>query len=347
MKTYTSQRLNYEAWAKTAGVALTSIADSDWPAFLQTVAATKQTANVLAFAPELHDLPHTSEVVVSEPPEGVFLAVRHPSRRPGPEPVRRILVLTAWDEVFVDILQRVNRLPDGFYTVHRLPMTQWESFGTHLWNYDLGITFVVQDSAVHRLLKKQWLRLVGFGDLDMNRLFMVFPRFRREKEDPRTWFPIEESRMAYRVEEPWHVIYARPSVVALGKRVGRAETFLSRPLFASPEDHEDGWRCVGRPDLRNRRQCEATHGARLARGYWDKPCMTDTDCPFYRAERGRGGCSKGYCEFPIGVERLGFRRYSDEPPFQPFCRQCGISPPTPTCCATTNHPDYVFPGEKM
>lgn len=68
--------------------------------------------------------------------------------------------------------------------------------------------------------------------------------------------------------------------------------------------------------------CQTTHGVALdyatpelclkGGGTWDRPCKLDTECPFYDARRGRGGCDKGgHCEMPLGVDRKSFRHAGD------------------------------------
>jgi hypothetical protein len=43
-------------------------------------------------------------------------------------------------------------------------------------------------------------------------------------------------------------------------------------------------------------------------GTWDRPCVTDTDCPYYDPRRARGGCSRsGFCKFPLGAKVLSYR----------------------------------------
>ena len=65
--------------------------------------------------------------------------------------------------------------------------------------------------------------------------------------------------------------------------------------------------------------CQNVHGVALAAataqacleagGTWDRPCETDTECPYYDARRGRGGCDRGgFCEMPLGVDRVSFRQ---------------------------------------
>lgn len=74
-------------------------------------------------------------------------------------------------------------------------------------------------------------------------------------------------------------------------------------------------------------------GARLAAtaaecyaagGVWDRPCAVDTECPHFDARTGRGGCSEGTCEMPLGVGNLSFR--VADPGTPPLCRGDGASP---------------------
>lgn len=48
--------------------------------------------------------------------------------------------------------------------------------------------------------------------------------------------------------------------------------------------------------------------AECPNGSWDKACEANDECPFFRASDSRGGCVAGFCEMPIGVRRIGFRR---------------------------------------
>lgn len=70
--------------------------------------------------------------------------------------------------------------------------------------------------------------------------------------------------------------------------------------------------------------------------------------PFYQANKRysnkRGGClTFGMCELPVGVKRIGFRKYSTESPYQPVCHGC-IS--DPNCCSRQGQPDYAFPNDR-
>ena len=73
---------------------------------------------------------------------------------------------------------------------------------------------------------------------------------------------------------------------------------------------------------------------------WDKPCVRDTECPFYQKNTNyknyRGGCNNGYCELPLGVKQVAFRFFEGEP----FCHGCPVE--NPSCCDTQKSPDYAF-----
>jgi hypothetical protein len=85
-----------------------------------------------------------------------------------------------------------------------------------------------------------------------------------------------------------------------------------------------GWHVsAGKPTVEHARgRCQGEFGTALDRatpelcvkdgGTWDRPCEVDTECPFYDARRGRGGCTDGgFCEMPLGVDRRSFRLPSD------------------------------------
>ena len=84
-------------------------------------------------------------------------------------------------------------------------------------------------------------------------------------------------------------------------------------------------------------------------GIWDKPCLSDDECPFYMANKNypneRGGCVNGSCEFHINMERKGFRYFAEDK--VPFCYNCPDS--KLDCCDEQQKnntlmvsPDYIF-----
>lgn len=87
-------------------------------------------------------------------------------------------------------------------------------------------------------------------------------------------------------------------------------------------------------------------------GTWDAPCVTDNDCPFYRANRNydnnRGGClSTGQCEFPLGMVAKSPRKVAD--PSAGLCHNCSKAHDW-SCCVEQKQrrndfmesPDYAY-----
>lgn len=103
-------------------------------------------------------------------------------------------------------------------------------------------------------------------------------------------------------------------------------------------------RCATHPDRKTKAQCESARGPigeAQPRGTWDRPCVWDSDCPFYQKNQTyfnhRGGCMEGgYCEMPVGVRRASFRKYEGEP----SCHGCPEA--GGRCCAKQKSPDYAF-----
>lgn len=77
--------------------------------------------------------------------------------------------------------------------------------------------------------------------------------------------------------------------------------------------------CYNRPRELTRGACEARGGV------WDRPCTRDHECPYFSADA-RGGCVRGFCEMPLGVNNIAFT----VPEGRPVCRSC--PPEDPRCC---------------
>jgi hypothetical protein len=82
---------------------------------------------------------------------------------------------------------------------------------------------------------------------------------------------------------------------------------------------------------------------------WDKRCVADEDCPYYKANtnypNNRGGCiNGGFCEFPVGVKRLGFTKYNDKNLNKPLCYNCNDEVAGANADAKKK-PDYVFEND--
>ena len=105
----------------------------------------------------------------------------------------------------------------------------------------------------------------------------------------------------------------------------------------APIDNPAAYKCVGKPDMINREQCDR------GGGIWDRPCVKNDECPFYQANTTyrnyRGGCIDGSCEMPLGVQRIAFRGHGAKD--AAICHGCPIG--NPLCCSEQVRPDYAFP----
>ena len=83
---------------------------------------------------------------------------------------------------------------------------------------------------------------------------------------------------------------------------------------------------------------------------WDSPCVEDEECPFYLKNKNypntRGGCVNGYCEFPIGLKRISYKKYYDVINENNYPRCEGCDDDNIFCCDEqgADHDNYVGPN---
>ena len=125
--------------------------------------------------------------------------------------------------------------------------------------------------------------------------------------------------------------------------------------------------CYGNSEIKGKFECDSYYNIdgtpKTYYSLWDKRCAVNEDCPYYKANtnypNNRGGCiNGGFCEFPVGVKRLGFTKYSDKNLNKPLCYNCDDEVAgTDTVDATAatakdvagtdakKKPDYVFEND--
>ena len=135
------------------------------------------------------------------------------------------------------------------------------------------------------------------------------------------------------------------------------EIAILKNYYKQLDSRFDQSHCIGKL-AESKAECETDqvrYGKVERAGIWDTPCKKDTDCPFFKANKNYpneyGSCSKGYCEFPLGIVPLGYRVYSKE--VSPLCYNCK-NPDSFNCCKEQENrkkypnlksPDYIFPGD--
>lgn len=133
---------------------------------------------------------------------------------------------------------------------------------------------------------------------------------------------------------------------------GKGKTILRRRhADGQPRDpdKDDKFFCVTDRSIKFRDECLSTtdrYGKAKSRvDVWDAPCVISEECPFYQRNRNyknyRGGCVDGYCEMPLGVQRVGFKHYVG----RAICHDCPLD--TLDCCKDQARPDYAFPRDEF
>jgi hypothetical protein len=117
---------------------------------------------------------------------------------------------------------------------------------------------------------------------------------------------------------------------------------------------ERNYKCFGKIEF-TKKECEAETdliGNRVKPGVWDRRCVANEDCPFYKANKNYpnnfGKCSdNGYCELPKGLIPVGYRNY--EKNSLPNCYNCldkkNGKRIVDKCCSKQKNPDYMFEND--
>ncbi len=105
------------------------------------------------------------------------------------------------------------------------------------------------------------------------------------------------------------------------------------------------YKCYGKEAI-NEIECETGD----KKGVWDKDCLNDYECPFFKSNKNYpnnyGGCKNGKCELPLGITSISPHKYTNID--KAVCYNCleGIN-----CCSDQNDkskypklksPDYKF-----
>jgi hypothetical protein len=116
--------------------------------------------------------------------------------------------------------------------------------------------------------------------------------------------------------------------------------YVARITSDLKTEYDGNEECFGNPNIMNKVICEKS-------GFvWDARCKHNSECPFFDSKRGTGGCNLGYCEVPLGVERVAFKQYEYESNNKgAFCHGCK-NKESPHCCKDQKNPQYAFAGDK-
>lgn len=132
--------------------------------------------------------------------------------------------------------------------------------------------------------------------------------------------------------------------VSDGQVLRKVDDVNMQKLPGREDPNDPRFKCFGDPTIQNKTACESPFDeqgrVKPFQTYWDRPCETNRECPFYQANKHypnyRGGCNDGFCEMPIGVKRRAYRLY--DATSNPLCHGCGLL--DDKCCEMSK--DYAF-----
>jgi len=234
--------------------------------------------------------------------------------------------------------------------------------------FDYLFTYVVLDSNYMNFIKEQKYFINGLDDVDINRIKAFYPFIEEYYGNIRQLFNKDETDKKYDV-----YLSNKYSLIPKMKMdiVRNVENFITR--LEMPSDYLENvdrnydnskdnnsskvkYGCYGNEKINNKFACDSLYNYDgTQKNYfskWDKKCSTNDDCPYYKSNKNypneRGGCKNGYCEFPVGIQRIGFTKYVDHNVNSPLCYDC-IDTTDYNCCSTIKKPndnkDYVFEND--
>lgn len=295
---------------------------------------------------------------VTQGPKGYFFALYDPVNALHVDcsfnlQNKRVGFLDRSDVHFIKAIVQGYRMKSPV-EIRQIPMKQWDNLENALKYFDVIITYIIPNSDMHRILQMQNIGVMGFKNLDIDRIRLFYPFVKMDSvkiTDALNNVPGSALKIAHD-NNSTELPYMNMSVMLLKGRY--TEKFQGNFSIELSEDAIDpSYRCFGDLNIEQKALCNSPNDVigmpKRRQTFWDRPCVRDEDCPFFNANKNypnkRGGCLKGgVCEMPIGVKRIAYRMYENKGQYAPFCYGCE-SPTDPNCCAKQYIPDYAFPND--
>ena len=195
---------------------------------------------------------------------------------------------------------------------------------------DMVLTYIIPKSPFHRLLQSQYMSVMGFKTLDIERLKIFMPEIGIEEIKLKTlFFDIggtaaavmdreNDTRLPTMISRVYEVSEPPPKKSILDAFVTNYEM--------EPASLDPTYKCYGDDTQVIRALCESAYDPigmpKTKQTVWDQPCTRNADCPFWDSSQKRGGCNvkDGTCELPVAVKRLGYKKFDDTGMYAPFKR---------------------------
>ena len=229
--------------------------------------------------------------------------------------------------------------------------------------FDYLFTYMVMDSDYMNFICGQRYYINGIKDVDIHRIKAYYPFIKENYNTVKYYYG--KSKEANGIDDKNKNDIYVSSVKSLLPIMSYAivssfENFITR--LEMPDDYVEAvkeayytsdkkqggsggyYGCYGNSEITSKFECDSYYNidgtSKTYYSLWDKRCVADTECPYYKSNtkypNNRGGCiNGGFCEFPVGVKRLGYTKYSDTNPNTPLYYDK----------ADTGKPDYVFEND--
>jgi hypothetical protein len=249
--------------------------------------------------------------------------------------------------------------------------------------FDFLFTYMVIDSEYMNFICGQRYYINGIKDVDIHRLKAYYPFIKENYNTVEYYYKnskkanIDLEDLLNKDDRDNNNVYVS-SVKSLlpimsYNIVSSVENFITR--LEMPDDYletakEDYYAsdkktgtsggyygCYGNSEIKGKFECDSYYNIdgtpKTYYSLWDKRCVANEECPYYKANanypNNRGGCiNGGFCEFPVGVKRLGFTKYSDKNLNKPLCYNCNDEDAGADAKGNADakkKPDYVFEND--
>jgi hypothetical protein len=316
---------------------------------------------LLVVDPKDADILKSRYKVISKSPKGYFVAITSTYNGYYMDcsfnvANKTIGYITQYDYTFIQAILHGYRIDQSTIQMQPVLVSDITNLTTVFKNdIDILFTFVIPGSQLHNVLTSQNIAFMGFKDLDVARVKLFYPTLLMTSVNMKSTFLKRDGTTAVVPAKEKETLLPTMSMSLLEiantrtTPAAQVESFVTR-LYLNPTSTDDSYRCYGDVTIENKALCDSPYDVtgepKTRHTVWDRPCVQDTDCPYFKANQNytntRGKClDRGVCELPVGVRRVSYRTYDDKDVFAPFCYGCNAY--DTTCCDANR--DFAFAND--